>query len=68
MAARHLASSGSFRCPVNPMARATGKWREFLGGWLMNVIQMGKALPRSTIIAILNPYSIRKIDFMRTTT
>ena len=47
------------------MARATGRWREVRGGWLMKVIQMGKALPRS---AFFNPYSIRKIDFMRTTT
>jgi len=34
----------------------------------MKVIQMGKAFPRSTMIAIPNPYSIRKIDFIRTTT
>jgi len=47
------------------MAKATGKWREVGGGWLMEVIQMGRALPRS---AFFNPYSIRKRDFMRTTT
>jgi hypothetical protein len=29
---------------------------------------MGKALPRSTMITFFNPYSIRKIDFIRTTT
>jgi hypothetical protein len=34
----------------------------------MKVIQMGNALGRSTMIAVLNPYSIRKTDFIRTTT
>ena len=68
MASRHLASSGSLRCPVNPMARVVGRCTEVRGGWLMKVIQMGKALPRSAFFAILTPYSICKLDFIRTTT
>ena len=42
---------------------------EGIPGWMAHEgHSMGKALPRSTMIAFLNPYSIRKIDFIRTTT